>query len=269
MKSNYMPFDYMKSIGRISAILGDTGNDFEELEFVPPRERLTYTNGFFVDCAALFIDIRESSGLPTVHRRPVLAKIYRAFLSEAVAILNGNDNCQEINIVGDCVWAVFDSPSQNEADAALNTAGQLSSVVDILNFKLQKNGYQQIRVGIGMDHGRALMIKAGNCGSGINDVVWMGHVVNQASKLAGCGNKTWQDKQVMISREFLNKLSRPQRLHFEWNSRWRCFHGKIKDPAMSEWYRSNCRNPSFFGSWNPPSTISEWDLGKWWYKRLW
>jgi class 3 adenylate cyclase len=44
-----------------------------------------------------------------------------------------------------------------------------------------------IRSGIGMSYGRALMIKAGFNGSGINDVVYMGDVVNRASKLAGLG----------------------------------------------------------------------------------
>lgn len=39
------------------------------------------------------------------------------------------------------------------------------------------------RVGIGLAYGRALMIKAGYKGSTINEVVWMGDVVNEASKL--------------------------------------------------------------------------------------
>ena len=44
-----------------------------------------------------------------------------------------------------------------------------------------------------MDYGRALMIKAGHKGSTINDVVWMGDVVNQACHFAGYVGKpgTW------------------------------------------------------------------------------
>lgn len=43
------------------------------------------------------------------HKRPTLAKMYRAFLSECVAIMNAETDCKEININGDCVWGVFDT----------------------------------------------------------------------------------------------------------------------------------------------------------------
>ena len=33
--------------------------------------------------------------------------------------------------------------------------------VNILNYKLEKKGYEKISVGIGVDDGRALMVKAG------------------------------------------------------------------------------------------------------------
>ena len=36
---------------------------------------------------------------------------------------------------------------------------------------------------IGMDYGRALMAQAGFKGSGINDIIWMGDVVNSACHL--------------------------------------------------------------------------------------
>ena len=55
-------------------------------------------------------------------------------------------------------------------------------MVKILNYKLGKKGYSTISVGIGIDYGRALMVKAGYSGSGLNDVIWMGDVVNSAWK---------------------------------------------------------------------------------------
>lgn len=49
----------------------------------------------------------------------------------------------------------------------------------VLNYKLKKAGYDTpIKAGTGASWGRALMIKAGLSGSGINDVVYMGDVVN-------------------------------------------------------------------------------------------
>lgn len=36
-----------------------------------------------------------------------LARLYRAYISEMVAIVNSFKTCKEINIVGDCVSAMF------------------------------------------------------------------------------------------------------------------------------------------------------------------
>ncbi|MCZ9635209.1 hypothetical protein [Rhodococcus sp. BH5] len=49
---------------------------------------------------------------------------------------------------------------------------------------MQKRKFSTLRIGIGLDYGRALMIKAGYSGSGINDVIYMGDVVNRAAHLA-------------------------------------------------------------------------------------
>lgn len=57
-------------------------------------------------------------------------------------------------------------------------------MINVLNYELGKRGIGPISVGIGVDYGRALMITAGYSGSGINDVVYMGDVVNRAAKLA-------------------------------------------------------------------------------------
>lgn len=64
--------------------------------------------------------------------------------------------------------------------------------------KLRKKGYSQISVGIGMDYGRALMVKAGYSGSGLNDIIWMGDVVNSACHIA---NKAGRDgkKTLVVS----------------------------------------------------------------------
>lgn len=51
-------------------------------------------------------------------------------------------------------------------------------MIKILNYKLSKKKYSEISIGIGIDYDRVLMVKASYSGSGINDVIWMGDVVN-------------------------------------------------------------------------------------------
>lgn len=78
-------YDFNKSLERIDEILNADNKQYEEKKSIPSRDTLTFTNGFYVDCTALFVDICDSSKLPEYQNRPVLAKIYRSFISELVA----------------------------------------------------------------------------------------------------------------------------------------------------------------------------------------
>ena len=208
MKSNYQLYDFEKSRQRINDILNSSDNLYEEVEKIPSRDRLTFNNGFYVTkTAALFVDIRGSSNLPSKYKRPTLAKIYRSYISECVAVMNGDLNCAEINIHGDSVWGVFDAQYKNQIDSVFNTAAEVSSVIDTLNYKYKKKGIEPISVGIGLDFGRVLMVKAGYNGCGLNEVVWMGQVVNGASKLCSFGNKTFWDNETMVSIDYYNNLN--------------------------------------------------------------
>ncbi|WP_217992654.1 adenylate/guanylate cyclase domain-containing protein [Bacillus cereus] len=184
MKSNHKNYEFTKSLERMDTIL-DPGSPFEDKDTIPKREDLTYINGYYVNCSSLFIDLRGSSQLPKIHQKRVLAKIYRAYISEMVAIINGSTLCKEINIVGDCVSAIFETPYKYNMDEVFSLACDMNALIDILNYKLEKKGYKPIKAGIGLAYGRVLMIKAGYNGSGINDIVWMGDAVNQASKMCG------------------------------------------------------------------------------------
>lgn len=188
MEANYISYDHEKSDSRIREIL-DSAETFDEVDGIPARSSLTYSNGFYVNCTALFIDIRGSSELASNHTRPVLGKLYRAYLSECVAVMNGNLNCREVFINGDCVSGIFNTGLKSDIDGVFSTTATLNSITRILNWRLEQKGYATFQCGIGMAYGRALMLKAGYNGSGINDVIWMGDVVNEASNLCHDGNR--------------------------------------------------------------------------------
>ncbi len=240
MKSNYMAYDYLKSFDRIESIISESDSSFEELKSIPSRDKLTFNNGFYVNCSALFVDIRGSSQLPEKHNRPKLAKLYRAYISEVVAVMNGDAQCAEVNIVGDCVSGIFDTPLKEHIDSVFSTAAKIASLVKAMNCKFRKNGIEQIRVGIGASWGRALMIKAGYNSSTINDVVWMGQVVNEASKLCSYGNRNGQDRQMMVSSNFYGNLNEDNQKLLKWNSARECYHGDVIISNMEEWYQENC-----------------------------
>ena len=131
---------------------------------------------------------------PTNDKRPTLAKIYRAFISEMVAVLNSEFLHVLVNIVGDCVWAVYKTTFTNHIDDVFGM--RLSKQIlasSCLIYHLGKNGIDPLKIGIGIDYGRVLMIKAGYSGSAINDVVYMGDVVNRAAHLAHEAGRGWND----------------------------------------------------------------------------
>ena len=240
MKSNYQNYDFEKSRSRINDILKTEDKSFEEVDSIPSRDKLTFNNGFYINnTSALFVDIVDSSKLPTKYKRPVLARIYRSFLSETVAVINGNIHCAEVNINGDCVWGVFDAQYQYQINSVFGTAAEISSIIDTLNCKYKKKGINPITVGIGLAYGRALMIKAGYSGSGLNDVVWMGDVVNEASNLCSYGNQSWNDNEMMVSTVFRNNLNDHNKELLEWNSNRGCYHGNVINLAMEEWLKEN------------------------------
>lgn len=203
VKTSYQ-YDFYKSIARIDDILEKSG-DYEHKQDIPSRDNLDYSGGYYVPIYALFVDIRDSSSLPQKHTKFVLAKIYRSYISELVAIMQSFDTCKEINIVGDCVSGIYCGKNKSDVMSPFQSAYTINSLINILNYKLKCKGYSTIQIGIGIAKGQALMIQSGYKGSSLNDVVWMGNVVNQASNLCGIANKNGNDVMV-ISKDVYDDL---------------------------------------------------------------
>lgn len=241
METKYKPYDVEDSERRIKEILDQSDTSFSEVDEIPARDKLTYKNGYYVQCSSLFVDIRGSSELPSKHKRPTLAKIYRGYISEIVAIMNGNSDCSEIRIEGDCVSGIYNTPKKMQIDAMFSDAAKINSLIKILNFHFKKRGITEIQIGIGMDYGRALMIKSGYNGSGLNEVVWMGDVVNGASNLCGKANKDWRSEVVFASDVIFNNLSDHNKELLSRNHEHSCYHGNIINNDMENWYKENCK----------------------------
>ncbi|MEU2617563.1 adenylate/guanylate cyclase domain-containing protein [Streptomyces sp. NPDC007157] len=242
MDSNHKTYNYISSFSRIDDILALPSGNYEEVNELPDRDRLTYTNGFYAKCSAVFVDIRKSSSLPDKYKRPKLAKLYRAYISEMVAIMNGSEQAREINIVGDGVWAVFNTPYKSNIDEVFSVIAQCNSLVKVLNHKLGKAGYSEpISVGIGAAYGRALMIKAGYSGSGISDVVYMGDVVNRAAKLAAKGSSGFLVPPIMLDGDFQFNLNEENKKMTEKNWNYDCHTANVVNTLMEQWYKDNCK----------------------------
>lgn len=239
MEATYSSYDYTKSIERIDEILSSSDASYDVHKGVPARSSLTFLNGYYVDITIMFVDMRGSKALAEKHTRPVLAKIYRAYISEVVAVMKGASKISEIYIEGDGVWGVFNTTTKPDVDAVFSTAAEISSLIDILNVKLTKKKYSAISVGIGIEDGESLYIKAGYKGSGINEVVWIGKAVGMAAALCKNGNRTLQDKELMVSNVVYGNLNDHNKGLLKWSSTRNCYHGTIVNTTMNEWVRKN------------------------------
>lgn len=207
MKTQYRAFSLTDSKARLDEILNESDTSYEELNEIPGIEKLTFKNGFYFYCSSVFVDVRGSKKLADKYKRPTLAKIYRSFISEMIAVFASSTNCRENNIHGDCVWAVFNTPLKADIDLVFATAAKIKSIIKLINKRMIKIGIEPIDIGIGISYGRALMIKAGFYGSGINDIVYMGDVVNDASDMCSQADTGGYMKSIIVTDIFYNNLS--------------------------------------------------------------
>jgi len=219
--------------------LSENDNNYEELNYIPIVEKLSFTNGFYVYCSVISIDIINSSNLSDTHKRPKLAKLYRSYISETIAVMRGNTSCSEVYIEGDGVIGIFNTPLKDDIDLVFDTTAQLSSIINTINYFFKKNGIQTISVGIGVSYGRTLMIKAGYKGSGINDIVWVGDVVNEASNFSKSANRNGFYNKIVVSSVFYSNLSEENKKLLTRHPIKYCYHGSFINVAMNKWLLEN------------------------------
>ena len=239
MEAKYLEYKFEDSLDRIDEILNSSDSDYQDKDSIPSRDKLTYKNGFYVAACALFVDIRESKKLTDKHKRPTLAKMYRSYISEIIALLKDNIRVNEIYVEGDGICGIFDTTCTYHIDFVINTAAKISSFIDALNIKLKKKGYSAINIGIGISYGNSLYIKSGFKGSGINEVVWLGKTIGEAAKLCSYGNISYGDNEIMISETIFNNLKENNKKLFSYNYIRDCYHGNLINIEMNEWVDKN------------------------------
>ena len=81
------------------------------------------------------------------------------------------------------------------------------------------------------------MIKAGNYGSDINDVVWMGDVVNQACHLCNEANSGFFDKRVFLSNIIYDNLNDNNKALCSKDGGRDIYQADVVNINMSEWLK--------------------------------
>lgn len=181
-------YDYKEGKKRIQDILNNKLS-VNEQDLIPNESQFTFENAYYGWVTAIFVDIRNSTKLFSEGDKEKVSKIIRSFTSEIIEILRKDENLREIGIRGDCVYAIYTTPSQNHEYSCLDKTSMINTYMQMLNKLLATKNYPQIKVGIGMASDQELVVKAGRKTTAINNLVWIGKAVTKAAKLSSIANK--------------------------------------------------------------------------------
>lgn len=198
-----MGYDFKEGKKRINAIINNK-LEVTTQDKIPNDNEFTFENAYHGWVTGIFVDIRDSTSLFSGEDKEKMSKVIRSFTSEVIEILRGDDNQREIGIRGDCVYAIYTSPTNENEYILENKTVFINTYMIMLNRLLSAKGLPNISVGIGMSTDKELVVKAGRKDVGINNKVWIGEAVAKASKLSSLGNKNGYSPLVYSHSSYLS-----------------------------------------------------------------
>lgn len=188
-------YSFEEGKNRINDILKNNA-EVEKKEVPKDDSKFTYDNGIKSWIGAIFVDIVKSSEIIENEEEKKVSKILRSFSSELITIMNSSANVREIGIRGDCVYGIYNTPYQGDINELVDIAAYINTAMKMLNKLFIKHGLKEIKVGIGVSVGEDLIVKAGRKGTGINDKIWIGTAVVNASNLSNIAGRNGKAKMA-------------------------------------------------------------------------
>ncbi len=209
-------------------------------------DAFTYKNAYLTWAGAIFIDIKDSSELFDT-KDETLARLMRAFTSEIITIFQDFGNYRQIGIRGDCVYAIYDAQYQSDLVEIFSLAVITNTFMKMFNEIIQDFDYDPITAGIGLGCDEELIIKAGRTGTGINDKIWIGKAVVDASNLSSTANRNGIDPIAMSGtfyNNIINKLKEKNSNYDDWisyNSYEDLYECNIVRSDFDEWIKNGMK----------------------------
>jgi class 3 adenylate cyclase len=162
--------------------------------------------GMEQEISVMFVDIRSFTARAANLKPDEAMNLLNKFLHAMVEVVEGEHGGMINKFLGDGFMALFgvDSDEYNHADKALAAGCDLERRVQRLNLDLATRGEEPIRIGIGINSGRAIV---GSIGSSERmEFTVIGHTVNVASRIEAL-NKT-VNTTLLISKATRDALRR-------------------------------------------------------------
>lgn len=250
-------YDYREGKKRIDEIL-KSNLEIEVVDLLPEDKSFTYVNGYKSWVSAIFVDIRDSTTLFQDEDEVKISKMVRSFTSEVIRILRRtsydkiDDKLREIGIRGDCVYAIYSTPTQGDILNLAFKTFYINTFIEMLNTLLTNNNYPTVKVGVGLSSSLELVVKAGQKGTGISNNVWIGKAVTSASNLSSIGNKGMVKTLVFSELSynnfidlFVNQYGDDKKNLFSKETSIRFgeyYHGSVIITEFSEWISAGMKD---------------------------
>lgn len=236
-------YDYHEGKKRVVEIL-DNIPKINDSPKIPGDGGFTFENAHYGWVTAIFVDIRNSTGLFASENKEEVSKIVRSFTSEIIEILRGSDNERSIGIRGDCVFAIYATSTQKEIYDCVERAVYINTFLKMLNKLLDRKGFNNIEAGIGISTSQELVIKAGRIKTGINDKIWIGKAVTGASNLSSLGNKGGMGSIVIspVTCSNLEDVDPQTASIFKAGKNRAYYHGNLVNILFNKWIDEGMSN---------------------------
>lgn len=150
----------------------------------------------------LFSDIRDFTTISEALEPERLVSLLNNYLDPMTRIVLRHRGMLD-KYIGDAIMAIYNAPVElhRHAREAVLTALEMIEELKVLNERLKKQGYPEIRIGIGINTGEAII---GNMGTDMRfDYTAIGDTVNLASRLEGL-NKFYGTEIIISASTYLN-----------------------------------------------------------------
>ncbi|MGZ8442230.1 MAG: CHASE2 domain-containing protein [Candidatus Binatia bacterium] len=157
------------------------------------------------EVSVFFTDVRDYTTLCESASPDQIAALMRevfGVMGKVIASHGGHI----FDFIGDAVLAVFGAPktNPNHADAAVQSAIEVTAALDELNGRWEKRGIPRLRIGVGIHSGPVVIGIVGTGERKKYDVT--GDTVNTGSRVEGLNKET--GTTILITRETMGQLKR-------------------------------------------------------------
>lgn len=231
-----MTFDIEKSLDRIDKML-TASDDYHILQSLHSIDKMEDDRAVYIPCVIIYIQVRPTMEKSESIKDEAVVKKHRCLISEIFSILEGSDNCYGYQFVGNSFIAFMRCVEKSDMDKAFEIAAKVKSIVDIINFKLNKYNIVSTRIGIAIDKGWMLRMTQSFVNSERSGMLWDGYMVERVRQMASYAGSSLYDQTIMISKAVYDDLNDNYQKLFSYNNTRNCYNSSAVNIYMNNWLK--------------------------------